>query len=55
MGRSEVESRGALRITLGHTSTDADVTALLAALPVAYAQALAAGMSDRAPTGPATA
>ena len=54
MGRTEVESRGALRITLGHTSTDADVTALLAALPVAYAQALAAGMSDRAPTGPAT-
>ena len=53
MGRSEVESRGALRITLGHTSTDADVSALLAALPAAHAQALAAGMSDRAPTGPA--
>ncbi|TFD73524.1 cysteine desulfurase family protein [Cryobacterium gelidum] len=49
MGRSEIESRGALRITLGHTSTDADVDALLAALPAAHAQALAAGMADRVP------
>ncbi|MCY7405410.1 MAG: cysteine desulfurase [Cryobacterium sp.] len=49
MGRSESESRGALRITLGHTSTDADVDALLKALPAAHAQALAAGMADRVP------
>ncbi|WP_104135404.1 MULTISPECIES: cysteine desulfurase family protein [unclassified Cryobacterium] len=49
MGRSESESRGALRITLGHTSTDADVDALLAALPAAHALALAAGMADRVP------
>lgn len=49
MGRSEIESRGALRITLGHTSTDADVDALLKALPVAHAQALRAGMADRVP------
>ena len=49
MGRSEIESRGALRITLGHTSTDADVDALLAALPAAHAQALRAGMADRVP------
>ena len=49
MGRSEVESRGALRITLGHTSTGADVDALLAALPAAHAQAARAGMSDRVP------
>jgi cysteine desulfurase len=49
MGRTEVESRGALRITLGHTSTDADVDALLAALPTAHAQAARAGMADRAP------
>ena len=49
MGRSESGSRGALRITLGHTSTDADVDALLAALPAAHAQALAAGMADRVP------
>jgi cysteine desulfurase len=49
MGRSESESRGALRITLGHTSTDVDVDALLAALPAAHALALAAGMADRVP------
>jgi cysteine desulfurase len=49
MGRSESESRGALRITLGHTSTEADVDALLAALPAAHALALAAGMADRVP------
>ena len=49
MGRSEAESRGALRITLGHSSTDADIDALLAALPAAHAQALAAGMADRVP------
>jgi cysteine desulfurase len=49
MGRSEMESRGALRITLGHASNDADVDALLAALPTAHAQALAAGMADRVP------
>ena len=30
---AEAEARGALRFTLGHTSTDADVDAVLAALP----------------------
>jgi cysteine desulfurase len=49
MGRSELEARGALRITLGHTSTDADVDAFLAALPAAYAQAARAGLADREP------
>lgn len=49
MGRSEVEARGALRITLGRTSTAADVDAFLAALPGAYAQAARAGLADRAP------
>jgi cysteine desulfurase len=49
MGRSEVEARGALRITLGRTTTDADVDAFLAALPAAYAQASRAGLADRAP------
>lgn len=49
MGRSELESRGALRITLGHTSTQADVDAFLAALPAAHAQAARAGMADRVP------
>jgi cysteine desulfurase len=49
MGRSEQEARGALRFTLGRTSTDADVDALLAALPGAYEQASRAGLAERAP------
>ncbi|MGO4691891.1 cysteine desulfurase family protein [Glaciibacter sp. 2TAF33] len=49
MGRSEALARGALRITLGRTTTDADVDAFLAALPAAYAQAARAGLADRAP------
>jgi cysteine desulfurase len=49
MGLSEDEARGALRVTLGHTSTDADVDAFLAALPDAVARASAAGMASRAP------
>ena len=48
MGRSESDARGALRITLGHASTDADVDALLDALPGAYAQAAKAGLAARA-------
>ncbi|RUQ02179.1 cysteine desulfurase family protein, partial [Curtobacterium sp. HSID17257] len=43
MGLSEDEARGALRITLGRTSTDADVDAFLAALPDAVARASRAG------------
>lgn len=50
MGRSELEARGALRVTLGHTTTDDDVDALLAALPAAYAQASRAGLADRQTT-----
>ena len=49
MGRSEVEARGALRITLGRTNTEADVDALLAALPAAHARAARAGLADRVP------
>ncbi|WP_144765484.1 cysteine desulfurase family protein [Curtobacterium sp. 9128] len=49
MGLSEDEARGALRITLGHTSTDADVDAFLSALPDAVARASAAGMASRQP------
>lgn len=33
MGYPEAEARGALRLSLGHTSSDADVDAFLAALP----------------------
>ncbi len=50
MGLTEDEARGALRITLGHTSTDADVDAFLAALPDAVARASRAGMASRAPS-----
>ncbi|MFT2816018.1 cysteine desulfurase family protein [Leifsonia sp. A12D58] len=49
MGRSEIEARGALRITLGRTNTEPDVDAFLAALPAAYAQAATAGLADRLP------
>jgi cysteine desulfurase len=47
MGLTPARSRGALRFTLGHTSTDADVDALLAALPAAYERAASAGYADR--------
>ncbi|WIJ44081.1 cysteine desulfurase family protein [Curtobacterium citreum] len=49
MGLSEQDARGALRITLGHTSTQADVDAFLAALPDAVVRAGAAGMAARTP------
>lgn len=42
MGVPEAEARGALRITIGHDTSDADVDALLAALPDAVARARAA-------------
>lgn len=48
MGLSEADARGALRFTLGHTSTRADVDALLAALPTAVERATRAGFADRA-------
>ncbi len=48
MGRSEADARGALRITIGHASTDTDVDAFLAALPAAHAQAARAGLAARA-------
>lgn len=47
MGLGEAEARGALRFTLGHTSTEADVDALLAALPAAHERALRAGLATR--------
>jgi cysteine desulfurase len=39
MGMPEHQARGALRLTLGHTSTNADVDAFLAALPAALERA----------------
>lgn len=46
MGADEREARGALRFSLGHTSTPADVTALVEALPDAVARAGAAGLAS---------
>lgn len=46
LGRSEREARSVLRFTLGRTTTDADVDAVLAALPSVHA--LAAGARARA-------
>ena len=42
LGRTEAEATSALRVSLGHTSTSADVDALLAALPDVVAAARAA-------------
>ncbi len=43
LGRDERVARSVLRLTLGRTSTEADVDALLSALPGAYARATGAG------------
>lgn len=47
LGRSEREARSVLRLTLGRTSVDADVDAVLAVLPDAYARASGAGRTAR--------
>ena len=47
MGCSEPEAGGALRFTLGHTSTEADVAVLLAAIGPAVARARAAASARR--------
>jgi cysteine desulfurase len=47
MGVPSDEARGALRFTLGHGTTAAEVDALVAALPAAYASARRAGHSTR--------
>ncbi|MGL4339518.1 MAG: cysteine desulfurase family protein [Rhodoglobus sp.] len=49
LGLDEPTARGALRISLGHETTSAEVEAFLAALPAAVAQARAAGLADRTP------
>ena len=50
MGLSEPDARGALRITLGPETTEAEVDAFVAALPAAVDRARSAGLADRAPT-----
>ncbi len=46
MGYEEAEATGSLRITLGYNSSEADVTALLEALPTAYEAAKRAGSNN---------
>jgi cysteine desulfurase len=43
MGRTEQQARASLRISLGHTTTEADVEAFIAAFPAAYTGAKKAG------------
>ncbi len=50
MGLDEADARGALRVTLSHSNTEAEVDALIAALPAAVAQARSAGYADRLTT-----
>lgn len=47
LGRDERAARSVLRMTLGRTSTDADVDAVLAALPEAHARASGARSAGR--------
>lgn len=49
MGLDEATARGALRFSLGHTSTDEDVDAALAALPEVVARAQVAGLAGGCP------
>jgi cysteine desulfurase len=44
MGAADEDARGTLRFSLGHTSTAADVDALLAVLPAAVDRAHRAGV-----------
>ena len=46
-GRTENEAIGSMRVTLGWNTTEADIDALLAALPDAYAGAKKAGLNAR--------
>jgi cysteine desulfurase len=48
MGLSEADARGALRMTLGSETTEAELDAFVAALPGAVERASAAGLADRA-------
>lgn len=47
MGLGDDAARSALRLTLGRTTTSADVDAVIAALPGAYDRARTAGLSSR--------
>lgn len=47
MGRTEDQARGSLRISLGYTTTQADVDSFLAAFPAAYTRAKLAGLPSK--------
>lgn len=47
MGMGDEAARSALRLTLGRTTTEADVDTVIAALPAAYERARGAGLSSR--------
>ena len=46
MGADAARARGSLRLSLGHTSTDADVDAVLRVLPAAVARARQAALAS---------
>ena len=52
MGIPDDEALGALRFTLGHGTTAAEIDALVAALPAAYASAARAGLATRDVSAP---
>ena len=47
MGRSEDEATGAMRVTLGYTSTEADIEGFLKAFPAAHESAKRAGLPSK--------
>ena len=47
MGRTEAEASGCLRVSFGHSTTEAEVQAFIDALPAAYASAKKAGLSAK--------
>ena len=47
MGLDDAEARGALRFSLGHTSTAADVTAVVRAIGPVVQRARTAGLAGR--------
>ena len=51
MGADPASARGSLRLSLGHTSTDADVDAALAVLPAAVDRARQAALASSGAAG----
>jgi cysteine desulfurase len=47
MGRSEDEATGALRISMGYTTTESDIDTFLKAFPAVHASAKKAGLPSK--------